>query len=174
MNLDVYAKLSKGGSNSAVGMSSSEQQKLEGQFQKVLQRHLELICIWNPTVSETEENWGNTSGTYPLCPWGGWVLILTPLSGQHQANFSTSNSGGLICMVPNSSEVGGARVAMSRRFELLTVRCQHGKRTWCPCCSLWKTQGARIRMCTCRAWRLGVLIHQWIECLVCAKLFTER
>lgn len=44
---------------------------------------------------------------------------------------------------------------------------------WYPCCSLWKTLGAKIRMRTCRAWRLGVLIHQWIDCFICAKLFTE-
>lgn len=164
--------ISKGGSNSAVGVSSSEQQKLEGQFQKVLQRHLELVCIWNPTVLEIEENPGNTCGIYPSCPWGGWILILTLLSGQHQANFSTSNSGVLICIVPNSSEVGGACVAMSRRncwlWDVNTAR----KRDVLVG-SLWETQGARIRMRTCRAWRLGVLIHQWIECLVCAKLFTE-
>lgn len=28
-------------------------------------------------------------------------------------------------------------------------------------------------MYTCRAWKLGLLARQWIECLVCVKLFTE-
>lgn len=30
------------------------------------------------------------------------------------------------------------------------------------------------RMCTCRAWRLGVLIHQWIECLVCVLNYLQN
>ena len=39
--------------------------------------------------------------------------------------------------------------------------------------SLENPRSQNKKMLTCRAWRLGVLIHQWIDCFICAKLFTE-
>ena len=48
--------ISKGGSNSAVGVSSSEQQKLEGQFQKVLQKKKYKLnnALGNPQIKKTK------------------------------------------------------------------------------------------------------------------------
>lgn len=97
-------------------------------------------------ISEIEENWGVTSsGTY-LCQWGGWVLILPPVSGQYQASFSTSSSGGLICIT--LSPLRGREEPMWQWMkESLIVRYEHSIRIWCFHCTIWKIEGTRIKVC---------------------------